>query len=278
MAEIDVESNLRVYDAPDVAAHYAGLDYLTPCERLLFQTYIPPGSAVLDLGVGGGRTTPLLASRASRYVGVDYAAAMIKACRAKFPDLEFLVANAADLSSFSAGSFHAVVFAFNGMDYVPVGARAKCFEEIRRVLKPGAVLIFSSHNPRAILVRPRWNRERMRTIAQRVAGDSGLFRSLVVFLLLSLRMAWANVQAVWATVVRLITRIPSRMFWNGEGGQTDPVHGGLLTRYAVPEKIVPELVGLQFRPARVLGDDYPRRSHLYATDWYYYVFSKPDDK
>ena len=74
-------TNLQTYDAPEVAAHYATLDYLTPCERVLFETYIPAGSAILDLGVGGGRTTSYLANRASRYVGVDYAPAMVKACR-----------------------------------------------------------------------------------------------------------------------------------------------------------------------------------------------------
>ena len=54
-------TNLQIYDAPEVAAHYATLDYLTPCERVLFETYIPEGSAILDLGVGGGRTTSYLA-------------------------------------------------------------------------------------------------------------------------------------------------------------------------------------------------------------------------
>ena len=76
-------TNLQIYDAPEVAAHYAALDYLTPCERCCLRRYIPPGSAILDLGVGGGRTTSYLASRASRYVGVDYAPAMVKACRGR---------------------------------------------------------------------------------------------------------------------------------------------------------------------------------------------------
>ena len=70
-------TNLQTYDAPEVAAHYAALDYLTPCERVLFETYVRSGSAILDLGVGGGRTTAYLANRASRDVGVDYAPAMV---------------------------------------------------------------------------------------------------------------------------------------------------------------------------------------------------------
>ncbi len=118
MADIHIEKNLQIYNAPDVTAYYAALNYLTPCERLLFESYISPGSAVLDLGVGGGRTTPYLASRATRYVGVDNAEAMVRACQQKFPDLEFVTADAGDLSAFPDAVFDAVVFAFNGIDFV----------------------------------------------------------------------------------------------------------------------------------------------------------------
>ena len=78
MADLNLQKNLEIYNAPDVTAYYAALNYLTPCERLLFDTYISTGSAILDLGVGGGRTTPYLASRAARYVGVDNAEAMVR--------------------------------------------------------------------------------------------------------------------------------------------------------------------------------------------------------
>ena len=33
-----------------------------------------------------------------------------------------------------------------------------------------------------------------------------------------------------------------------------------------------------FGPEHILGDEYRRRSHSYATDWYYYVFTKPSEK
>jgi len=90
-------ANLEVYRNPKVVSHYAGLEYLTACERLLFDTYLTSGMAILDMGVGGGRTTPYLSRKASRYVGVDYSEEMIRLCRDKFPQLEFLVADAADL-------------------------------------------------------------------------------------------------------------------------------------------------------------------------------------
>jgi SAM-dependent methyltransferase len=273
------EPNLRTYDSPVVAAHYAGLDYLTACERLLFETYIPMGSAILDLGVGGGRTTPYLAMRASRYVGVDYAASMVRTCQAKFPALQFMVADAADLSAFPEASFDAVVFAFNGIDYVlPDQSRRSCFAHIRRVLKAGGVLIFSSHNPRAVLVRPQWNRERLQRMAHRLSAGSRVFPGLLLTVLTSARAFLAFIQASMATLTRAFKRFLSRVFWRGEGSLVDSAHGGLLTHYSTPKRVIEELTALRFQPERILGDDHPQPSHLYATDWYYYVFVKPLEK
>lgn len=272
-------TNLQTYDAPEVAAHYAALDYLTPCERVLFETYVRSGSAILDLGVGGGRTTAYLANRASRYVGVDYAPAMVKACQTKFPGLEFAVADAANLSIFPDASFDVVVFAFNGIDYVlPEESRRSCFGHIHRVLKAGGVVIFSSHNPRAILIRPRWNRKLLQQTAQRFSADSQILYWPLLVLLTCARSALALGQAAAGTLLRVLQRIPSPVFRRGEGIRVDSAHGGLLTHYSVPSRVIAELDALPLRPERILGDDYPQASHAYATDWYYYVFAKACEK
>jgi len=57
MAGPSSETNLQTYNKPEVASHYAALECLTPCERLLFGSFIKPGGVILDLGVGGGRAT-----------------------------------------------------------------------------------------------------------------------------------------------------------------------------------------------------------------------------
>ena len=279
MTGLSAETNLQTYDAPEVAAHYASLSYLTACERMLFETYIPPGSRILDLGVGGGRTTPYLAKRASRYVGVDYAASMVQACRTKFPELEFAVADAANLSAFSDASFDVVVFAFNGIDYVlPEQSRRLCFGHIHRVLRAGGVVIFSSHNARAVLTRPHWNRERLRRIAGRFCAGSRALYSLLFIVLTLARLAFAFVQAMRDTLRRVFQRLPSRVFWRGEGNLVDSAHGGLLTHYWIPSRVIAEMAALDLHPERIVGDEYPQRSHAYATDWYYYVFTKSFEK
>jgi SAM-dependent methyltransferase len=269
------EPNLKVYNASEIAEYYAALDYLTPCERLLFDAYLRPGMSILDLGVGGGRTTAHLSSIASRYVGVDYASEMIARCRKKFPQLEFDVANAEDLSRFSSSTFDAVVMAFNGIDcVVPDESRFRAFGEIGRVLKPEGILIFSSHNPRSILVRASWNPQRLRDMAEKVVGShSVLFRPLL-WSLIAVRVTLAGLKAAVQSLGGAARRLPTRTFWQGQGYWLDPAHGGLKTHFASPEHVAHELGALNFQLLRVLGDDYPQVSRLYVTRWYYYVCSK----
>ena len=272
------DSNLQRYEAREVVAHYAALDYLTPCERLLFETYIAPCSTILDLGVGGGRTAAYLAHRASRYVGVDYAPSMVNACRERFPTLDFVVGDAADLSGFPDASFDIVVFAFNGMDYVlPGERRQKCVANVHRLLKPGGRFIFSSHNPRSVVIRPNWNRDRLRRIARKFAEGSRVLYALWLAGLTTAHFMWACIQAIGTTASRALKRIPTRMFWHGEGTLMDSVHGGLLTHYWTPREVV-RVLSDWFQVECVLGNDYPHSGHGFVTDWYYYVFTKPCKK
>jgi SAM-dependent methyltransferase len=275
LKKIVEDPNLNTYNSPEVTAYYSSLNYLTPCERLLFDEYLSLGMTILDLGVGGGRTTPYLSSIATRYVGADYAAEMIAACRSKFPGLEFENVGAADLSIFAASSFDAVVMAFNGIDSViPDESRYRALREIHRVLKPKGVLIFSSHNVRSILVRPSWNRQRLEGIAKHlVGGNSALYRPLL-WSLTGLRMVIAAFQSLGRSLPRVMRRIPTPAFWIGEGYLIDAAHGGMRIHLATPEKAEQELNRFRFRLLRVLGDDYPQTSRLYVTDWYYYVFSR----
>jgi SAM-dependent methyltransferase len=275
MSGPNARTNLQTYDNPETASHYASLHYVTPCERLLFDTYLKRGSAVLDLGVGGGRTTPYLSSLASHYVGVDYATSMIEACRAKFPNLRFEVADAADLSSFPDGAFDGVVFAFNGMDYVlPDESRRRCLEHIHRVLKANGCIIFSSHNPKAVVVRPNWNRERLRNISRRFSLGSGVLLWLLLAALTIARATLAVSQSAWMSLSRVLRRVPTRSFWTGEGNFIDSAHAGLLTHSWIPECAILDVEGLHFRVERVMADEYPPIGRRYATDWYYYVFKK----
>lgn len=267
--------NLEIYSRQDVADHYAAMDSLTPCEKSLFDEFIKPGSAVLDLGVGGGRTTSYLSSRASRYVGIDYSAEMIRRCQKRFPDREFILADASDLKALESTSFDAVVFAFNGIDYViPDDARRRCLGECWRVLKPNGVLLFSSHNARAILVRPAWSRDHVRQAAERIGGDVRAASRAAFYVLNVTAALRACLRAVWESARRVVVRLPERAFWRGEGYMVDPVHGGLLTHYSVRDLVTAEMRQHDLKLVKVLANDYPSVSRSYSTDWFYYAFVK----
>jgi ubiquinone/menaquinone biosynthesis C-methylase UbiE len=269
--------NLRTYRVREVASHYAALNYLTRCEQLLFGTYIKPGMAILDLGVGGGRTTSYLSRVGSRYVGVDYSEAMVEACTKRFPDLDFVLGDASDLSAFEDASFDAIVFSFNGMDcVVPDEKRLRCLRECRRLLRPEGMLIFSSHNPRSILIRVEWDRGRLRAFARRFASQRSAFFPLVVGGLTAVKAVQAFVRAAIGSALRTIQRAPSLAFWRGEGDVYDPVDGGLTIHCSTPDRAVAELAAFDFHLVKLMGDDYPRVSRMLLTDWFYYVFSKID--
>jgi len=267
-------ANLATWSKPEVASYYSSLQYLTPCEQLLFDEYLKLGMAILDLGVGGGRTTPYLSSLGGRYVGADYSAEMIAACRKKFPSLEFKTIDAADLSLFATSTFEAVVMAFNTIDNViPDESRYSAWREVHRVLKPNGVLIFSSHNIRSIFVPPSWNPRRLENLAKQLAGDSVLYRPLL-WMLTGMRVVAAAFQSFARSLARLVKRATTCGFWRGEGYLVDSSHGRTKIHFATPERVEQELRAFGVCQRRVLGDDYPRASLHFVTDWYYYVFSK----
>lgn len=274
MSEPDGVSNLPTWNRPDVAAHYSSLAYVTPCEQLLFDQFLGRGMQILDLGVGGGRTTPYLSSIAGRYIGGDYAPSMIAECQKKYPHLEFQVVDAADLSRFANASFDAVIMAFNTVDnIIPGESRLKALREIHRVLKPNGILIFSSHNMRSILVRPSWNPKRVERFAQRLLNSNSILFAPLLWSLTGIRVVIAWFKALALSITRIVRRTPRPAFCRGEGYLTDQAHGGTRIHFSTPENTKRELEELGFHLLRVLGDDYPRQSHLYVTEWYYYVFS-----
>jgi len=272
LAQLHTEQIYRHYNDPATAADYGREEYITPCERLLFSTYLRPGMAILDIGVGGGRTSHCLAENASRYVGIDFAPEMVRICRKKYPQWEYMEASATDLSPFPGGSFDAVVLSYNMLDdLISDEDRQRCLKECHRVLRENGFLIFSSHNPRAIFVRPK--REN--------AGNGSPARkpplSNYVPALLRKILHWsADFFIVVRASLRRAFNYGSKLpFWSGKGYMRDSEN--LMTHFWIPRKVIAELANCGFRFIALQGDDYPRRSHLLVTEWYYYVFARCRD-
>jgi SAM-dependent methyltransferase len=100
----------------------------------------------LDVGVGAGRTVSLVRLLTDDYVAVDYAAAMVEACRRNHPGVDVRLADARDLSGFADERFGFVLFSFSGIDAVNHADRRAVLDELHRVLRPGGWLTFSTHN------------------------------------------------------------------------------------------------------------------------------------
>lgn len=148
------ERNQRTYESADIVFWYARTAALSPPEQAIVEQLRPrlASAELLDIGVGGGRTTGHLLPLVRRYVGIDYSAAMIAACERRYPDhaAAFSVCDARDLSRFDRDSFDVVLFSFNGIDYIPHEDRARVLSECRRVCRPGGLFCYSSHNLLAV--------------------------------------------------------------------------------------------------------------------------------
>ena len=266
LAQPHAEKIYRHYNCPATAADYGQQEYITPCERMLFSIYISPGMAVLDIGVGGGRTSQYLARNASRYVGIDFAPEMVRICRRKYPQWEYLEASATDLSPLQSESFDVVVLSYNMLDdLIPDENRWRCLQECHRVLREDRLLIFSSHNPRAVLVRTNQETAELR----RPASSAGTFGRVFHNALNHSVKLFTSAHASLRRVFSYGTKSP---FWRGEGYITDAEN--LMTHFWTPKKAIAELARCGFSFITLQGDDYPKKSHSLITEWYYYVFRK----
>jgi SAM-dependent methyltransferase len=104
------------------------------------------GRPILDLGVGGGRTVAPLRELSQDYLGVDYSEAMVAACRRLYPSVRFEHGDARDLRMLKDGSIFLALFSCNGLGMVGHHDRLRILKEVRRVLMPGGIFLFSTHN------------------------------------------------------------------------------------------------------------------------------------
>lgn len=155
---------MTVYNAIDavnretmrrVVDDYAGSDALTESEHVAIASIADTvrGKRILDIGVGGGRTTLPLLALSQDYVGVDYVEAMIEYCRQRFPGVRFEHADARSMPQFADGSFDLIVFSLNGLSMVNHDGRLAILREVRRLLSSDGVFVFSTYNSESPALR-----------------------------------------------------------------------------------------------------------------------------
>jgi SAM-dependent methyltransferase len=120
---------------------------LRPVEVVLLERYRQTLSGrVLELGVGAGRVTRHLCGLARELHGIDISPAMVERARTVCPRATIDVRDLRDLSVYGNASFDAVVAPFNVIDILDNQSREAVLDEIGRILVPGGILVFSSHN------------------------------------------------------------------------------------------------------------------------------------
>ncbi|MEA5508664.1 class I SAM-dependent methyltransferase [Crocosphaera sp. UHCC 0190] len=157
------DTNQTTYQSSHIVNYYAQLSQLQPAEATILNLLKGQLSSMkmLDIGVGGGRTTKYFARLVKQYIGIDYSAEMIAACQQRFSnDSSILleVGDARDLSRFNDNYFDFILFSFNGIDYISHTERLQVFQEISRVGKTRGYFLFSTHNLQGIEREFNWRK------------------------------------------------------------------------------------------------------------------------
>jgi ubiquinone/menaquinone biosynthesis C-methylase UbiE len=142
------EINKSAYAAAEVVDWYEDLDFILKPEAAILRKITPviKDKKLLDIGIGAGRTTKFLLEISKDYTGIDYTPRSAELAQEKFPAAKILCCDARDLRVFGDAVFDFVLFSFNAIDYMIHEDRVRVLREIHRVLKPGGLFMFSTHN------------------------------------------------------------------------------------------------------------------------------------
>jgi SAM-dependent methyltransferase len=137
----------RVYRRTNLVATYANAK-LFPPEVTAFIRYRDDlvNRRVLDMGCGAGRLAIYLRPLVAHYSGFDISPYMVDHCRREFAGGEFVEGDMRDLSAYGDASFDTILAVSNLFDAVSHADRLNLMKEVRRVLAPAGLLLFSAHN------------------------------------------------------------------------------------------------------------------------------------
>jgi SAM-dependent methyltransferase len=138
--------NRRLWERGDFVATYA-TRVLRPAEVVVIARHHEAlAGRVLEVGCGAGRVLGYLAALGGEVHGIDVSTTMVEYCRRAYPDVDVRLGDLAALGDSAEGPFDAIIAADNILDVFDDAERRCILSEIRKLLAPRGLLIFSSHN------------------------------------------------------------------------------------------------------------------------------------
>ena len=138
--------NLRAWSEDDTVPEYANR-VLRPAEVVVLVRYARELSGrVLEGGCGAGRVLGYLAELGGEVHGVDISPAMVEYCRRTYPLASVELGDLGALRDSVSGPYDVVIVPDNTLDIFDHSKRLQVLSDIRSLLSPAGLLIFSSHN------------------------------------------------------------------------------------------------------------------------------------
>jgi SAM-dependent methyltransferase len=137
--------NTRIWSQDNVARYAHRL--IRPAEVVaLVRHGANVSGRVLEIGCGAGRLLGYLVAIGGEVHGIDVSPAMVDYCRRTYPTADVRVGDLRSLAQTVPGPFNAVIAPDNVLDVVAPDERRAVLADVRGLLAPDGVLIFSAHN------------------------------------------------------------------------------------------------------------------------------------
>jgi len=149
-----------IEDYNRIAEQFSSTRNYVPSDIIALNRYAKDGDNILDVGCGNGRLSELFKDMKISYTGVDDSSELIRIAKSRYPESDFHITDPLNFE-FTDHSFDKI-YCLSVFHHIPsTELRVQYLKEIRRVLKPGGLLILTV-----------WNMWKKKGIALKVVEDA----------------------------------------------------------------------------------------------------------
>lgn len=144
--------------AEDYAEHFRDELAQKPFDREMLDRLIEKTGdlgIICDMGCGPGQVARYLSDQGAETCGIDLSRGMVERARKLHPDISFQQGDMLSLAGVADNSFAGVV-AFYSIIHIPRPKLSLALAELKRVLRPGGILLLAFHIGQEIIHRDEW--------------------------------------------------------------------------------------------------------------------------